>query len=59
MTPEQTKLLTLDVAAFLHTKRHRSKKTFACASDIDLATEIVEMVMESKGEYADEDDQRS
>jgi hypothetical protein len=40
MTPDRT----LDIAVFLHSRLHKSKKILVCKSDMELAQEIMAIV---------------
>jgi hypothetical protein len=50
MTPTEERLLTYDVAEWLHQRMHKSTKTLSCRSDLSMATSIVAMLKERTGE---------
>ena len=56
MTNSQTRLRENELAAFLHSRLHKSQKILMCKSDMELATEIVAL-FEGAGE-TNEDDER-
>ena len=45
--------LAFELAIYLHERQHKSKKIAMCTSDLDMANEIVEMLV-SKGFIKDD-----